>query len=171
MFVNSAGVAGARKSMVEMSAAEFDQTHAVNVRGVFLGLRAVIRQMLKQGRGGAIVNVASVGGLKSFPNSADYGSSKRAVIGLSGAAAVEYGRQRIRSNAICPGATDTPMLRAALALTAGTPSEAVTGMYKNQPLPGIGAPEEIAAFIAYLLSDEAAYQTGGVYIADGGLTT
>src|SRR5579859_4973306 len=116
LFVNNAGIVGARKRLVDMSLAEFDRTHAVNVRGVFLGLRTVIRQMMAQGGGGAIVNTASVGGLRSFPKAADYGSSKRAVIGLSNAAAVEYGKYGIRSNAVCPGPIDTAMLRPAMSL-------------------------------------------------------
>src|ERR1700761_2456306 len=168
LFVNNAGIVGARKRLVDMTLAEFDRTHAVNVRGVFLGLRTVIRQMMAQGDGGAIVNTASVGGLRSFPKAADYGSSKRAVIGLSNAAAVEYGKYGIRSNAVCPGPIDTAMLRPAMSLPPETAAEDIQARFAHQALPRYGYPAEVAAFIAFLLSDEASFQTGAPACHDPG---
>jgi NAD(P)-dependent dehydrogenase (short-subunit alcohol dehydrogenase family) len=168
LLVNNAAYHGAKKPLADITPAEFDFTHAVNSRGVFLCLRAGIKQMVKQGRGGAIVSVASVGGIKSFPDLADYTSAKRAVVGLSGAAAIDYGKHGIRSNVVCPGSVDTPMLRAAFNLPPEMTAEQLAPGFANQPIARIGRPDEIAAMIAFLLSDEASYQTGGIYTVDGG---
>lgn len=166
LFVNNAGIVGHRAPMVEIEVAEFDRVHAVNVRGVFLGLRAVLRRMIAQGKGGAIVNTSSVGGLKAFPGATSYGSAKRAVIALSATAALENGRHGIRVNAICPGAIATPMLGPALASAVGGDG---SGSFSHLPIPRVAAAAEVAAFVAYLLSDEASFQTGGAYTIDGGL--
>lgn len=165
LFVNNAGVIGPRLPITEMPVEEFDRVHAVNIRGAFMALRAALRQMQAQGRGGAVVNVASVGGLSAQPFSCAYGSSKRAIIGLSGTAAQENGQHGIRVNAVCPGAVDTPMLAPAMS-RAGDAGQA----FKGVPIARAADPSEIAAFIAYLLSDEASFQTGGVYPVDGGRT-
>lgn len=165
LFVNNAGVIGKRLPITEMPVEEFDRVHAVNIRGAFLALRAVLRQMQARGRGGAVVNVASVGGLSAQPFSCAYGSSKRAIIGLSGTAAQENGKHGIRVNAVCPGPVDTPMLAPAMS-RATSAGQAFSGL----PLGRAADPAEVAAFIAYLLSDEASYQTGGVYPIDGGHT-
>jgi len=164
LFVNNAAIIGQRLPITDMPLAEFDRVYAVNIRGAFLALRAVLRQMQAQARGGAIVNVASVGGLSAQPFSCAYGTSKRALIGLSCTAAQENGAHGIRVNAICPGSVDTPMLAPALSRVEN-PDE----VFKTLPLGRVADPSEIAAFIAYLLSDEASYQTGGVYPIDGGL--
>ena len=166
LLVNNAAVIGRNYPIAEMPIEEFDRVHSINVRGVFLCLRAALRQMIKQGEGGAIVNLSSVGALRANAGSSPYGSAKRAVIGLSCSAALENGQYGIRVNAICPGPVDTPMLRPALNNKPGD----LNDFFKNQAIPRIGRPEEIAAFIAWLLSDEASYQTGGVYPVDGGFT-
>jgi NAD(P)-dependent dehydrogenase (short-subunit alcohol dehydrogenase family) len=164
LFVNNAGVIGRHYPIAEMPTEEFERVHAVNLRGVFFGLRAALRQMIRQGQGGSIVNVASVGALRANRYSSSYGSAKRAVVGLSGAAALENGQHGIRVNTVCPGPMDTPMLRPAL----GNMDGDLNAPFRNQAIPRIGRPEEIAAFIAFLLSDEASYMTGGVYPVDGG---
>ncbi|MEO8857725.1 MAG: SDR family NAD(P)-dependent oxidoreductase [Burkholderiaceae bacterium] len=164
-FVNNAGLLGPDRRIDETSLAEFEQLFAANVRSVFLGLRAGIRQMLAQGTGGAIVNVASMGGLRSSAGRALYGSTKRAVIGLSNSAALETARQGIRVNAIAPGVIDTPMGDAGdvLRTLRGQPDHLLA-----RPMPRKADPAEVAALVAWLLSDEASFVNAATYSIDGG---
>ena len=164
LFHNNAGILEKQQMpIMDMPVAEFDRVHAVNVRGVFLGLKYVMRQMVAQGGGGAIVNTASIAALRARAEAAVYGSSKRAVVGLSNSAAAEGGKHRIRVNAICPGPVDTPMTQGT-----GPKSDSLTAQFSTQPMNRYAQPQEIANFVCYLLSDEASYQTGGVYTIDGG---
>lgn len=165
-LVNCAGIFGTSYLVADMPLEEFDRVHAVNVRGALIVMKAALRQMIAQGEGGAIVNVSSVGALRANRGSAHYGSSKRALIGLSNAAALENGRYNIRVNTICPGPIDTPMLVLA---AAPRPSQNEASSPSEVPLKRIGEAAEAAALIAYLLSDEASYQTAGVYTVDGGM--
>jgi NAD(P)-dependent dehydrogenase (short-subunit alcohol dehydrogenase family) len=161
LFVNNAGVFGERKPLTELPAAAFDQVLAVNLRGVYLGLQAVLRQMIAQGRGGAIVNTSSVGGLGAGKNCAAYNASKSGVISLTRVAANENGQHRVRINAVCPGLTDTPML--------GQATNRVDQLSGSCALGRVADPAEIASVMAFLLSDEASYVTGSVLVVDGGL--
>jgi NAD(P)-dependent dehydrogenase (short-subunit alcohol dehydrogenase family) len=162
LFFNNAGVFGEAKRIVDTPAASFDRTFAVNVRGAFLGMQAVLRQMIRQERGGAIVNTASAGGLRPNLRCSVYNATKAAVISLTETAALENGRHGVRVNCICPGFIETAML----AQAAG---DHAPELAKKHPIPRVGEPSEIADLVAYLLSDESSFQTGGSYVVDGGL--
>ena len=162
LLANNAGVLGVRAPLAEMAVADFDHVLAVNLRGVFLGLQSVIRVMIAQGRGGAIVNTASIGAIKTYRNSAAYGTSKAAVVHLTRVAALENASHGIRVNAICPGFTDTPMLTESF-------GERLEAAVATHPMGRVADPSEIANLAAWLLSDEASFVAGAAYLADGGV--
>jgi NAD(P)-dependent dehydrogenase (short-subunit alcohol dehydrogenase family) len=145
--------------------AVWDRTHDVNLRGVFLCLRAALRPMLAQG-GGSIVTIGSVTGLVgAAPDYAAYTASKGGVIAMTRGLAVQYGSSGIRLNTICPGPIETPLIESMLAN-----EETRRWLVSKVPLGRLGRPEEIAAMAVWLLSDEASFATGGVFVVDGGLT-
>jgi NAD(P)-dependent dehydrogenase (short-subunit alcohol dehydrogenase family) len=149
----------------EVSEEIWDRTYAINIRGVWLCAKYVIPAMLKQG-GGSIINVASPTGLYGCaPGYAAYSSSKGAVFALTRVMAVDYARDGIRVNAVVPGATETPLIQELLA-DAKTRQE----LSALSPIGRLGRPEDVVGLAIFLASDEAAFCTGGIYMADGGLT-
>jgi NAD(P)-dependent dehydrogenase (short-subunit alcohol dehydrogenase family) len=161
---NNAGIEGDQANTGDCSTSNFDNVVGVNLRGVFLCMRAEIQQMLRQRDGGAIVNCSSVAGLKGVPNIPAYVASKHGVIGLTRAAALEYASRDIRVNAICPGAIETPMLDRYMASQNGG-REAMEAL---EPMGRIGRPEEVASAVLWLCSHEASFTTGTVLPVDGG---
>jgi NAD(P)-dependent dehydrogenase (short-subunit alcohol dehydrogenase family) len=162
---NNAGIEQPPGTLVDETEEGWDRLFAVNVKGVWLCMRHEIPQMLEQG-GGSIVNASSVGGLVGLPTGTTYAASKHAVAGMTRSAALDYAKAGIRINATAPGMIETPlMLRALDALPNGR--ELIGAMH---PVGRMGSPEEVAATVLWLCSEEAAFMTGAVVAVDGGLT-
>ena len=169
-FFNNAGIEGKLSSIVDMSEEAFDQVIAVNVKGVFLGLRAVLPVMIKQGSG-AVVNTSSVAGLVGSPYLGHYVASKHAVIGLTKVAAGEVARSGVRVNAVCPGPIDTRMIHSIEAQIDPANPDAVSDRYRaTLPLGRYGTAEEVANVVMFLCSDLAGNINGAQYVIDGGRT-
>ena len=150
---------------------EFTRVLAVNVTGVFLGIKHVVPALRARG-GGAIVNTSSVAGLTGNALIPAYVASKHAVIGLTRAAAQTYGADNIRTNAICPSPIETRMMRSIEAGVSPEQPEAIKELMTTSiPLGRYGTPAEVAALVAFLFSDDARFISGGVYAVDGGMTS
>lgn len=154
-------------TILECSNEDWERSFSVNVTSMFQVLKSFLPSMIGNG-GGSVINVGSIAGVhKGTPNRLAYSASKAAVIGLTKAIAADHIRQGIRANVICPGTTDSPSLDARARAT-GDHAAARAAFVARQPLGRLGRPEEIAALAVYLASDEAAFTTGAVFIADGG---
>ncbi len=162
--VNNAGIGGAPHRTAEVPVEEWDAVVAVNLNGVMYGMREQIAAMLEAPKESAIVNIASIHGMVAAPNNSAYTATKHAVVGLTKNAAVEYGPEGLRINAVGPGYILTPLLEDNL------DQDARDAMAAKQALGRLGSPEEIAAVVAFLLSDDASFVTGSYIIADGGYT-
>ena len=164
VLVNSAGI-GSTTTAPETPLAVWEDVFAVNARGTFLCCKHAIPGMVERG-GGSIVNVASVGGVVALRNRAAYCASKGAVIAFTRAAAVDHVGAGVRVNAVCPGTVDTPWVRRLVEEV----GESLDGLRARQLMGRLGTPDEVAAAVLYLASDDAAFVTGTAFVIDGGLS-
>lgn len=161
--VNNAGIEGNWVPVAEQSEEDFDRTIAINVKGVWLCLKYEIQQMLEQGGGGAIVNMASIAGLIGVGGGATYSASKHAVMGLTKSAALETARSGIRINAMCPAVIESPMEERLY-------SDPVFRKFALglHPIGRFGKSMEIAEAVVWMCSDRASFMTGQSLVLDGG---
>lgn len=158
VMVNNAGIGGTPAPIVKTEAEDWDRVVAINLRGVFFGIKHAARAMLQSG-GGSIINISSVAGLAAAPMLGPYGAAKAGVIQLTQTAARELAERKIRVNAICPGWVETPIL----------------GPFDRQqlvqmvPLGRLGTTDEVAGMVVYLASEAAAFVTGSAFRVDGGM--
>jgi NAD(P)-dependent dehydrogenase (short-subunit alcohol dehydrogenase family) len=162
---NNAGIDIEHEPLALATEETFDRLMSVNVKGVWLCMKYEILQMLKQGSG-AIVNTSSIGGLIGAPRQPIYGTTKHAVLGMTKAAAVEYGRKGIRVNAVCPGIIRTEMTERAIARDPRRKAH----IDQAHPIGRIGEAEDIANAVVFLSSDDSAFVIGQSLAVDGGFT-
>jgi NAD(P)-dependent dehydrogenase (short-subunit alcohol dehydrogenase family) len=160
---NNAGIEGVWVPIIKQSEEEWNQTIDVNLKGVWLCLKYEIRQMLKQGGGGSIVNMASITGLVGAAGAAAYSASKHGVMGLTKSAALETARNKIRINAVCPAVIETPMGQR---LFGAPPVHKY--VLSCHPIGRFGRTAEIAEAVVWMCSDKASFMTGQSLVLDGG---
>lgn len=163
--INNAGIGSGWKRLADYEDEDWNRIINVNLNGVFFCMRHEIKQMLQQGSG-AIVNVASIAGLRGLVNSSAYTASKHGVVGLTKSAALEYATENIRINAVCPVFTRTPLFEALFDINPSYEER----IKKNIPMRRYGRPEDIAHGILWLCSDNASFITGHALPLDGGMT-
>ena len=161
--INNAGTTGPSNPTADYSVEDWNRVLALNLTGVFLGLKHEIPPMVAQG-GGSIVNTSSGAGLVGFAGLPAYVASKHGVVGLTRAAALEYVRAGVRINAVCPGSTRTPMLEGYM----GGDPKVERMMAQSAPIGRLARPEEIAEAMVWLLSDAASFVVGHAFAVDGG---
>lgn len=164
----NAGIEGVVKTFEDYPTEMFDKVMAINVRGVWLGLKYLMPAMEKTG--GSIVITSSTSGIRATPNMSPYTASKHAVIGLMRSAAIEGSDKNIRVNTVNPSPIDTPMIKSLEAMRGVASGGNDQPMARGTPLGRYGKPEEVARLMLYLASDESSFCTGGVYMVDGGVS-
>ena len=162
---NNAGIEGQEARASEQSTSNWEQVIDTNLKGVFLSMREEIPVLMENG-GGAIVNTASIAGLRGFRNLSPYVASKHGVVGLTKTAALEFSGDGVRVNAVCPGVIETPMVARAQEEN----PEAMEATVAATPADRLGQPAEIAAAATWLCSDDASFVTGESLVVDGGFT-
>ena len=165
ILVNNAGVACVKR-LHEHTEADWDRVMNTNVKALYWAARYVVPVMQRQHRG-SIVNIGSISSVCGMPNQGAYGPSKGAVIQLTRQMAIDYARDGIRVNAVCPGTVDTPLLQAS-AHESGDPQGFLNGLAEGHPIGRIASGHEIARFIQFVASPEAGFITGAVLMIDGG---
>jgi NAD(P)-dependent dehydrogenase (short-subunit alcohol dehydrogenase family) len=167
ILVNNAGIY-MQGDVEKTSLSEWERILAVNLTGAFLCMKYAVPAMIRHG-GGVIVNVASEAGLVGIKEQVAYNVSKAGLISLTRSSAVDLAEKGVRVNCVCPGTTDTPLVKAAVN-RAPDPAAARRRLEEIRPLNRLGTPQEIASAILYLASDEAGYATGAILSIDGGYT-
>jgi len=167
-FFNNAGIEGQQNLTENFGSVEFSRVLSVNLNGVFYGMAAALEVMHRQ-RHGAIVNTASVGGIRGIGNQSGYSAAKHGVVGLTRNSAVEYGQFGVSINAIAPGAIMTPMIESSLKQIDPDNWQDVGKQFVSvNPMQRFGEAHEVAALVAFLLSGEAPFINGAVITIDGG---
>jgi len=167
ILVNNAGIY-VQGDALATPEGDWDRLMAVNLRGVFLCSKFALAEMVRKG-GGTIVNIASEAGMVGIAGQVAYNASKAAVLSMTRSMAVDHAAQGIRVNAVSPGTTFTPLVEAAIS-RAKDPDQARRKLEAVRPLNRLGRPEEIAAAVVFLASDDCAYATGSNVVVDGGFT-
>ena len=160
---NNAGIEGKQAFTAEATEENWDRVIDINLKGVWLCMKYEIPQMLKQGSG-TIVNCSSIAGVVGFPGLSAYVASKHGVIGLTQSAALEYAQSKLRVNAVCPGVIQTPMVDRLVHGEAQVRDELIS----KEPIARVGKPEEIAAAVLWLCSEQSSFVTGHPLVVDGG---
>ena len=169
-FFNNAGIEGVVASTMEYPEDVFDRVLAINLKGVFLGLKYVLPHMVKQASG-SVVNASSVGGVVGAPGLCAYAASKHAIIGLTRTAAAEVAQYGLRVNAICPSAIQTRMIDSLAGMYAPDDPDSVRDQFvARNPTQRYGLPEEVAQVVLFLTSDAASFVNGEALMIDGGRT-